>query len=485
MTFSILHISDLHRDQNDEIPNDWLLQSLERDLEQYSKQSPSIMLPALCIVSGDLVLGVNPSTKDPEQELLRQYNQAEEFLIGLADRFFSGNRGRVVILPGNHDICSFETKKSMEKIDIPDENENKTKLVSELYRNGSLLRWSWQDMCFYKIINEEQYLKRFRYFSESYERFYSGKRKYSLSPEQQFDIFDFDDIGFSLVTLNSCYNSDMYRRSGEFNPTTLSKACKVIKHPSRVGWLKAAAWHHNTYAPPMLDNYIDSAYMQLLIDAGVSIGFHGHQHISECSIEHYTLGSNQRNMAIVSASTLCAGFRNLRAGVPRSYNIVEIDTVAWTGRVHQRQMVNTLTSLPTWGAGHFINTGKPYKDFDLCKPPEIRPVYLDTQLLLEQSDSLLGTHQWDKAAEILLKIKDVPIARHLFLKACEESGNIHWIMESIWPPQTDAEAAIIGAVIFEKGTQQDCIIFSTSDFIRQSKDASVHDISRRIERRLK
>jgi len=105
MRFSILHISDLHRDLSDEVGNPWLLESLAQDFRQHQLQDPVIMRPTLCIVSGDLVYGVKPNTENATKELERQYAQAEEFLISLAELFFGGNRERIVILPGNHDVC--------------------------------------------------------------------------------------------------------------------------------------------------------------------------------------------------------------------------------------------------------------------------------------------------------------------------------------------------------------------------------------------
>ena len=39
MRFSILHISDLHRDLTDEIDNRWLLDSLENDSRQFELQT--------------------------------------------------------------------------------------------------------------------------------------------------------------------------------------------------------------------------------------------------------------------------------------------------------------------------------------------------------------------------------------------------------------------------------------------------------------
>jgi cytochrome b subunit of formate dehydrogenase len=53
MKFSILHISDLHRDLTNELGNAPLLESLVRDIEQrYAKNDLPILEPLLCIVSG-------------------------------------------------------------------------------------------------------------------------------------------------------------------------------------------------------------------------------------------------------------------------------------------------------------------------------------------------------------------------------------------------------------------------------------------------
>jgi hypothetical protein len=47
MRFSILHISDLHRDLADEVNNEWLLDSLETDFRQFESQTPAIQKPMM------------------------------------------------------------------------------------------------------------------------------------------------------------------------------------------------------------------------------------------------------------------------------------------------------------------------------------------------------------------------------------------------------------------------------------------------------
>src|ERR1700733_12208333 len=185
MRFSILHISDLHRDLNDEVNNKWLLDSLQNDFGQFDKQTPKINRPQLCIVSGDLIYGVKGNTGDGDEEQRRQFAQAEEFLISLADTFFGGKRDRVVILPGNHDVSYPDVTASTAKIVVPSQRDEKAELVADYFRPNSRLRWSWSELCFYRIVDEQRYLKRMEHFATTYERFYQGCRTFPLEPEQQ------------------------------------------------------------------------------------------------------------------------------------------------------------------------------------------------------------------------------------------------------------------------------------------------------------
>jgi len=483
MRFSILHLSDLHRDLGDEVANEWLLDSLARDFDQFDEQIPKISRPSLCVVSGDLVHGVGLGAKDADGELNRQYTQVEEFLVGLADRFFDGNRDRVVILPGNHDVCFRDVMASLQRIEIPVEPERKAKLVEELFSPNSKLRWSWREMCFFRITNSEIYRSRFRHFASTYNSFYQGKRTYPLAPEQQFDVFDFADIGFCIVALNSCFNNDPLRRSGAFHPNTLTEACRALRHGTRVGWLAAVAWHHNLVGGPFQDDYLDSGFLQLLIDAGASLGFHGHQHLPECFDERYRLGNATRKMTIVSASTLCAEPKNLRPGIPRSYNIVELDTGTWVGRMHQRQMVNLLMPLPLWGPGHFSNTNSSFIDFDMCKPLTMRPTQLDLQLTLDQADKFIGAHKWREAADLLDKAKDLPLARPLLLKALDELGDDRLMITTMWPPTSNIEVVTLGSAVLRSATRDEAEAFIRLDLVSENTDASVREICDRIIKR--
>src|SRR5713101_6352301 len=79
MNLNILHISDLHRDPDNPIRNDVLLDSLENDRRHYSsEETPVVRSPDLILVSGDIVHGVRPEAGDPERKLREQYQEALE-----------------------------------------------------------------------------------------------------------------------------------------------------------------------------------------------------------------------------------------------------------------------------------------------------------------------------------------------------------------------------------------------------------------------
>jgi len=217
--------------------------------------------------------------------------------------------------------------------------------------------------------------------------------------------------------------------------------------PTRSGWLLASAWHHNLTGGPAQDDYLDPRFLQLLIDSGVSLGMHGHQHRTEWFDERYRLGSNDRRMVITSAATLCAGPSNLSPGSPRGYNVLEIDNESWTARLHQRQMVNLQFDMPMWGPGHFIDTHLSYVDFDLSPPMLARPAGLDLKMALESADVHLGKGEWTRVLEALAGHMEDALARKMCAKALGELDDADTTIRVFANPQTAEEAVLLGDAI--------------------------------------
>lgn len=481
--YCILHLSDLHRDVAEELGNQALIESLSRDLVKFGREHPGIDPPAICLVTGDLVYGVKPFEKFAKRELERQYAQAETFLTALCDEFFGGDRDKVVILPGNHDISFVDVVESASRIDPPTDAVEKAALVEELFRPQSKLRWSWRDLCFYRITDEKLYEGRLDNFAQLQSRFYHGKRLFQRSPKSQISIFDFGQLNLTVVALNSCYNNDPFNRMGSIHPSCIAECSKILRSGRFNGRLIAAAWHHNIAGSPKQNDYLDSEVLQHFIDCGVSLGFHGHRHSSLYITEKYQFGDPTQKITVIGAGTLCAGPSGLNPGEPRSYNLVEIDTEIWSGRLFRRNMLNQGFEQPIWGAGLFPD-GRAAIDFPISEPKNVRPGNLDEHLRLEEASRLLAERNWQKLLELMQSLSAFPNARPFLRRALSELADYRQIIELLWPPQTLEEMVMLGGAILNAWNPALGSAFLELEAVRNSDDASVRDVKQRIENKL-
>ena len=105
MKYSILHISDIHKGQD--VGYDPLFQSMRRDYECYTNQE-GLLPPSFVVVSGDLIQGAYN-----DDEIRQQYDNVSLFLSEICDFFLKGDRKKLIIVPGNHDVNRNLTKASM------------------------------------------------------------------------------------------------------------------------------------------------------------------------------------------------------------------------------------------------------------------------------------------------------------------------------------------------------------------------------------
>ena len=203
---SILQISDLHRERLSPIRNDVLLSSLQNDLDRYvvGRDGPDIRSPDIIVVSGDVIRGVVPSTVNYETKLAEQYNEAMGFLDALTRSFLAGDRDRLVLVPGNHDVSACHFLQSLEQIEL--KPENKDHLLAQLFQHGSKLRWSWKELELFRVADETLYAQRFAPFALFYAEFYHSNRVFDLDPSKQFGIFDYPEFNLTLAGYSSCMN---------------------------------------------------------------------------------------------------------------------------------------------------------------------------------------------------------------------------------------------------------------------------------------
>jgi hypothetical protein len=480
MSLSILHISDLHRDPENPIGNDALLDSLENDRHRYTmEEDPTVRSPDLIIVSGDIIQGVAADGVDVDNQLRRQYDEALRFLNRLTSRFVSGDKGRVVIVPGNHDVSAPHFVRSLQHIDL--DPNRKLGLGEQLFSRNSLLRWSWSEFELYEIVDKNQYAQRLKPFCEFYERFYEGHRSYSLDPSSQFQIFDFPEFNLTIVGFCSCYNNDIFNKQGDIHPDCISGAGMALRDSLYEKRIRMAVWHHNTEGLPLQSDYMDPEILQNLIDRGFSIGFHGHQHKPQFLDTRFRY-QGKRRITVISAGTLCgdASFRFARA-----YNVIELDLDSCTGVLHLREMQNDHLQLPIWGRRSLPPITASRLDFQFDPPPEplVQTRITTTELLKAQR--LYDDGSFRAAAEILVGIaSSEPLAKRLLLDCYGQLDDMSAITKEFDPPTSATEAIYLMEALWREGQHEHLREVLSEPIIASSTDPSVIEMRDKYALRL-
>ncbi len=469
MKLSVLHISDLHRDPANPIRNDVLLDSLENDRRHYSaEETPAVRSPDLIIVSGDIIQGVKPDAQDPDARVREQYKEALDFLAALTERVVGGDRNRVIVVPGNHDVSAYHFENSLRRVNIlPD---RKKELVTQLFRPGSLLRWSWSRFELYEIADQTLYAQRLAAFADFYAAFYKGARTYDLDPAKQIDIFDFPAFGLTIAGFSSCDNNDLFNRQGAINPGCFAIAGTRLRDPSLQDRLRIAVWHHNAEGLPAHSDYMDPDLLQNLIDRGFSLGFHGHQHRPQFLDTRFRHGID-RKITVISAGTLCGG-ASFRHG--RAYNVIELDTDNRTGRLHVREMQNDNLSLPIWGQRALPPNTSAYYDFQFDPPPEpALHLNVNTAALIE-AQRLYELGNYRKAAHLLIRVATSDaLARPLLLDCLVKLNDMPGLIANFDPPASEAEAIHIMDALWAEGRRDRLVEVLRIPLIAVSTDQSV------------
>lgn len=332
MALSILHLSDLHRSAEDPISNAELIESLVTDRVRYTKGAEPVAAPNAVVVSGDIIQGVGLGHVAPGEELARQYRVAEEFLASLADEFLAGDRSKLIIAPGNHDVDWNLARRAMEL--MPEDAKIRP---ADALNVESDLRWSWSERRFYKVVDKLLYAQRFDAYWDFVESFYRGVTGIpKLSRDSKFAVFQLDGSQVGVAVFNSCHHNDCFAFHGAIEKSVIAEASKFMRqgHNFKL-WM--AAWHHSVHGTPYRNDYMDISQVQDMVGYGFRLGVHGHQHKHQVLPTSVHLPEEEK-MAVISAGSLCAGPKELPTGTYRQYNIIDVDEGLQGARVHVRQM---------------------------------------------------------------------------------------------------------------------------------------------------
>jgi 3',5'-cyclic AMP phosphodiesterase CpdA len=466
MITTALHISDLHRDSGSAITTDSLLESLRRDRERYTKHG--IPAPDLAVVSGDIVYGVTSDGPDADSLLKAQYLEATTFLTELADMFFRGNRERVILVPGNHDISHPHVLRATEATPIPVEATQRALLASQLAEDSSTWRWVASDFALRRLVDQDIYRRRMEPYAEFYAGFYAGKRSFSLDPSKQFAMHDFADLGVVVAALSSCCDNDLFNRAGRIHPDCVAGATRAVAEHVKSGRVALAVWHHNLAGGPKDNDYVDADVLQSLIDGGFVVGLHGHQHRPQF-LQHRFTADRKMAISVVSAGTLCGGPKTLPSGRMRSYNLIVLDAEQRTGTVHVRDMKNSGFGLPVWGEAYVDEFSGPSMTFGIEIP--LRPASV-LQAIAEAAD-LMQRGELAEAYKLALLHPEDGVARRVAVEALTRLEDWEEIQKFCSPPRSAPEFIALAGALYEAGKKPALATLLKSDYARESTDAGV------------
>ena len=140
---SILHISDLHKPEG--LSYETLLDSLCDDRDRWKKER--IVPPSYIVISGDLIQGAYT-----DAEIQEQYDEVSKFLNKLVNEFLNGDKLRLIMVPGNHDMNRACSSKSMKELVAPAAEE--LNILKKAYCcPQKMIRFDWKTMHFFRVEN--------------------------------------------------------------------------------------------------------------------------------------------------------------------------------------------------------------------------------------------------------------------------------------------------------------------------------------------
>lgn len=464
MKVSILHISDLHKEDSDNYDN--LLQSLKDDCEKYV--ASGIQKPEIVVISGDLIKGGTTN------EILSQYSNVTCFINQVVDFFLDGDKTRIVIVPGNHDIDWNESKQSMQR----EVDENKKKNVLDLLSANHSIRWSWKDFCFYQIVHNDKYNNRFTLFSNFYNGFYGDD--YSLNPDEQFKLYDIPQFGLTFIGFNSCYGNDHLNLSGIIKPECISRASEKLRKFYSQGRLLIAVWHHNTIGLPFENNYMDKRILRSMMDKHIQIGLHGHHHMCQATYEYKNVFEEDK-LLIISAGTLYGSTKTLPSGTKRQYNLIEVEAGENIVKItlHSREdKSHGEYAIPSWGEGRIDNI--PYSSWTTeIKPPKQPPIEEKVDFIIRETEQ---NQDYSSGANRLLELDNENLlVRKFLLEYLTKVNDWKSIYEHFRKPQNNEEIiSLLGAVIELNDPSRKEEILAL-DYIKNSTNSLIQHLVNQIK----
>lgn len=334
----ILHISDLHRTPGaeDVQKNIHVITRLLADIRDHwaldnsrVQMSPLPGAIDLIVVSGDVIQGVRATGAC--SDIAEQYRQAEELLDRLCVELLSGDRARVVLVPGNHDVCWPCSSRAFANVDWDEASAKLASHPKAEFRKKSVDGGQRYDL--YRRTNPADYDGRLAHFKTFFDRFYAKQisdgrvAPYQLNPEDQFTLLTFDDLQLIVLGFSSVYGNDHLHRGAAIYSDAAANAelllgRLVATRPELRDYVRLAVWHHSLARGPEDDDGLSEESLGWVVQTGAGIGLHGHSHAP--TAQPLIPRGQLRPIQVIGAGSLCAGPRERRESVPLSFNVLTL-----------------------------------------------------------------------------------------------------------------------------------------------------------------
>jgi len=290
--------------------------------------------PNTLVLTGDIT----------EHGLPQQFDAAETFLKRLA-KCLNIPTQRIVVTPGNHDIC------------WPDARAAFSKAVYA--RSGRIIENAEADEELKTTILDQDILfQKFVEYQRFYSRLYEGKRTFE---QKLYDIFSFPGLNILIASLNSCVRACHLARQGWIGNDQVLKVGEEMdlvdprRHCIRVG-----VFHHHVF-PKSKDDFDDRVedfdkIRPAIEKYDLKILMHGHQHKSD-AYRREPIGG--KPLYILASGSLL--LRREKTVVGNQYQVLEVKTPPKKSRLYLRRYDPDRPSSSGTGDGEWVpDTSYPY-----------------------------------------------------------------------------------------------------------------------------
>ena len=468
--FSILHISDLHKDES--CNYNQLLDSLKTDKDKY--QSLGISPVKYIVVSGDLVHGSNKDdVKEACEEISQQYTEVAVFLQNLANTFLGGEIKRLVIVPGNHDMNRAISKFAMKPIDAIQVENVKRSYLESLGRK-QIYRFDWKSLSFSEIKDEDAYSHRFVSFESFYNTFYDSiGRKFPANSENEAYTLEFKEDNIAFACFNSCYQLDHLNVMGEIDNGSIHSIYNSLSDYYSKGYLVIGVWHHHLYGPPYRDDFMNKDFTEHLAQNHIPVGLYGHQHKSEVleALSDLSDDMDLDKVMLISAGTLFGSKKEMLPGVKRQYNVINVAVT--NGKAHLnvffREDKKNDSDYPIWGK-------KPVTNDKKCIGFDVKLNYLsDDELICIIDDETRRSNNFKQGIVRLqaLKLEKGKGMIDGYLQKLNIADDAEFLVENIQNPQTEIAYAYLLQALMHLGKKDEIKKWLDMGLFKDSKSPLV------------